>query len=251
VQRRTKDPTGVEGQWGSQTPHLPTYCHLATTDTIARLAQIEEHAAPTAHSAPHMPYRKTPLWCGYPRFNHRTGVSPDLPQRCSDCPRLSTSDVGERVEQSVVRCSAAARIPAGRARARHRASGVVGGDFAYVMLIGGDIDVAPRAGLSDLESIHWCRRTVQRTAVRHQRADSAQCVILDVFSRVRSRLANTGNAYQVGFPRLARADPIHNTTGTAYRDFVSISRFLGSNREQANTTGSPINTGTLRIGEQP
>ena len=65
------DPTGVEGQWGSQTPRLPTYCHLATTDTIARLAQIEEHAAPTAHSAPHMPYRKTPLWCGYPRFNHR------------------------------------------------------------------------------------------------------------------------------------------------------------------------------------
>lgn len=64
--------TGVEGQWGFQMQRLPTYCRLATTDTIARLAQIEEHAAPTAHSAPHLHTGRHRFWCGYPRFNHRT-----------------------------------------------------------------------------------------------------------------------------------------------------------------------------------
>ena len=93
-------------------------------------------------STPHAIPEDTALVRLSPFQSPCTGVSPDLPQRCSDCPRcpLATS---ERVELSVVRCSAAARIPAGRARARHRASVVVGGDFAYVMLIGGgDIDVA-------------------------------------------------------------------------------------------------------------
>src|ERR1035441_2738156 len=42
------DPTGVEGQWGSQTQRLPTYCRLDITDTIARLARRRTEAESAA-----------------------------------------------------------------------------------------------------------------------------------------------------------------------------------------------------------